>query len=232
MDTLSQCSASEISLVTGYEASRLAGWGNRHFHNDRFATTNMVESLFAAEVLLDGSEDLIVCYSDIVYERRVLEALLNAPGPIATVIDRNWLSLWASRMEDPLADAETLRLNPDGTLREIGRKPRDFTEIEGQYVGLTKICAGAQSDVLAHYHGLARDALYDGRSFEQMYMTRFLTSLIDAGFPIHVAATDSGWLEVDTVDDLARYESMHARGELGQFWKPAEAVRHPDHGST
>jgi len=232
MDTLSQCGATDVSLVTGYAAPSLAGWGTRHFHNGDFATTNMVVSLFAARALFDGVDDLIVAYSDIVYEPRVLDALARAPGPLATVIDRNWLDLWSTRMADPLADAETLRLNADGTLREIGLKPQSLDDIEGQYIGLTKISAEAQRGVLAHYDGLARDGSYDGRGFDQMFMTSFLTGLMAAGFPIHAAMTDSGWLEVDTVEDLSNYEAMHKRGDLARLWKPIADERPDSHGAA
>lgn len=215
-ETLSQCGAEDISLITGYAAASLADWGTRRFHNADFATTNMVASLFTARELFDGSSDLIVAYSDIVYEPRVLQALIAAPGPLATVIDRNWQKLWSARMEDPLADAETLRLNPDGTLREIGLKPQSLADIEGQYIGLSKISADIQRDVVAHYDRLADSV----ENFNQMFMTSFLTSLIEAGLPIHAAITDSGWLEVDTVEDLSNYQTMQQNGELAQLWQP------------
>lgn len=232
VDVLSRGGVADIALVTGYAAAKLSGWGTRHFHNPDFATTNMVVSLFAARALFDGTDDLIVAYSDIVYEARVLEALIEAPGPLATAIDRNWLALWSTRMSDPLSDAETLRLNADGTLREIGLKPKGLDDIEGQYVGLTKISAGAQRDVLAHYDSLPRDGQYDGRSFGQMFMTSFLTSLISAGFPIHAAMINSGWLEVDTVEDLANYEAMQQRGELARLWSPVTGEQPNSHGAT
>ncbi|MCW5724828.1 MAG: NTP transferase domain-containing protein [Maricaulaceae bacterium] len=220
-DALSACGLTDVSLVTGYAAGQLESWGKRRFHNARFEITNMVESLFCARGLFDGADDLIVGYSDIVYEPRVLQALIDAPGPAATVIDRSWRALWSARMDDPLSDAETLKLNPDGTLREIGLKPKSYDDIEGQYVGLTKFTVGAQKQILAHYDALDRNARYDGRSFEQMFMTSFLTGLIGAGLPIQAAMTDGGWLEVDTVQDLEFYEGMQTRGELARFWRPA-----------
>lgn len=218
-DTLAAAGLDDVSLVTGYAAAKLSGWGTRQFYNAEYATTNMVASLFAARALFDGRDDLIVAYSDIVYEKRVLEALIHAPGAIATVIDRDWLSLWSARMEDPLADAETLRLNDDGTLREIGLKPKSLADIEGQYVGLTKFAASVQRDVLAYYDALPRDRQFDGRNFDQMFMTSFLTSLMNQ-FSIHAAPTHAGWLEVDTLEDLTRYEAMHAAGDLARLWKP------------
>jgi L-glutamine-phosphate cytidylyltransferase len=225
LDSLEACGLTDVHLVTGYRAEKLQGWGSGHFHNPRFASTNMVASLFEARELFDGSDDLIVAYSDIVYEPRVIEALRSSPGQIATVVDRQWLPLWSVRMDDPLSDAETLRLNDDGTLREIGLKPRGLEDIEGQYVGLIRIAAEVQPDVLRYYDGLSHDVEYDGRSFDQMFMTSFLTGLMGNGMAIVAAMTDSGWLEVDTLEDLASYEALQARGELARFWKPVAPQR-------
>ena len=88
---------------------------------------------------MDEGQDLLVCYGDIVYEDRVLSSLLAVDAPITVMIDRQWLRYWRIRLENPLTDAETLRIGPNARLLELGKKPNDYSEIEGQYIGLIKI---------------------------------------------------------------------------------------------
>ncbi len=76
----------------------------------------------------------MICYGDIVYEARVLAALLNVDAPVTVVIDRQWRRYWELRLDDPLTDAETLKLGPGGRLLELGKKPKTFDDIEGQYI--------------------------------------------------------------------------------------------------
>lgn len=217
---INACGDHEIYFVTGYAREALSGYGVAQFHNPDFATTNMVTSLFAAEALFDGEDDLIIAYADIVYEPRVLDALIGSSGAINTVIDHNWRALWRARMDDPLADAETLKLAADGQLLEIGKKPKDMQDIDGQYIGLTKVAREAQDDFCAFYHSLDKAANYDGQPFSNMYMTTFLQMLIDAGRPVHSTPIMNGWLEVDTPDDLRAYEDMHHDGRLAALWRP------------
>ena len=73
--TLRSAGVTDILIATGYLADQLAFPGTRQVHNPDWATTNMVESLFVAEA--DFGDDLIVTYSDIVYEPRIIEALLQ-----------------------------------------------------------------------------------------------------------------------------------------------------------
>ena len=215
------CGIREIGLVTGFAAEQLHPYAATTYHNPHFAQTNMVESLFAARDWFDGSQDLIVAYSDIVYEPRVLRTLIDTPASISTVVDvGGWLSLWEERMDEPLDDLESLKMGPDGTLREIGKKTSRLSEIEGQYVGLTKFSREVQVQTIELYLRLDRAQTYDGQPFSKMYMTSFLQSLIDAGHIVTPARTSGGWLEMDTVDDLKTYERLHQEGNLGRFWRP------------
>lgn len=44
--------------------------------------------------------------------------------------DLGWRDHWASRMEDTLADAETLRMAEGGRLLEVGAQPQAYDEVE------------------------------------------------------------------------------------------------------
>lgn len=214
LDTLRGAGIEDITLVTGYRAEMLRKLGVATRHNPEFASTNMVHTLMCARDLLDGEDDVLVAYSDIVYERRVLDAILGSDAPVSTTIDSNWQSLWCSRNENPLVDAETLRVDEDSNIIELGRKPTSLQQIEGQYMGLTKIRADHVCMLLEHYCSLDREAVYDGKDFVNMYMTSFLQSLIDSGHPVRAVRVAGGWLEIDSSADLALYERLYATGEL------------------
>jgi choline kinase len=53
------------------------------------------------------------------------------------------------------------------------------------------------------YDSLDRTAIYDGKDFDNMYMTSFIQLLIDNNvFPVHAVGINGGWTEVDTPTDL------------------------------
>ena len=103
----------EIVLIAGYRAEMLHYKATRLHLNPRFAETNMVWTLFCAEEELDG--DVILSYGDIIYSKDILEKLLASRADIAVVIDTEWKSYWQSRSSNPLADAESLKLDLNGT---------------------------------------------------------------------------------------------------------------------
>ena len=217
-DALGKAGISDVTIVAGHMAEMLRLPGLRHVVNADYARTNMVSSLFVARSLLDGSRDLVVVYGDIVFEKRVLESLLAAPHAVSVVVDCGWFSLWSLRMDDPLADAETLKIGADGRIAELGRKPSSRQDIEGQYIGLIRLSAAIQARVAAFFDGLDPVGPYLGKDKANMYLTTFIQMLIDDGFDVGPAYTTHGWLEIDSVADLEAYEAAQRSGELKRLY--------------
>lgn len=218
-ETFAECGVTEIAVVAGYRIEKIRELGFRCFENERFESTNMVESLFAARDFLSGPEDLIISYGDIVYERDNLRLMMEAEADVSLMVDMNWRDYWSQRLTDPLSDAETLKFKDGDFLAELGKKPQSYDEIEAQYTGLIKIRGGVIQAFCDFYDALDRAATYDGQSFENMYMTSFLQMLIDAGWPVRGVRVHGGWLEVDTVADLTLYEDLAKTQELDAFCK-------------
>lgn len=211
----------DLSVVVGYRAAQLRLAGLRQVENPAYEVTNMVASLYCAKSMFEGEDDVLVCYGDIVYEPRVLAKLLSTDSPLAVTIDLQWLRLWSLRMDDPLSDAETLRLDGHGRILELGRKPHDLSEIQGQYIGLFKVRRDFAPAFFDAYERLGAGCIVDGRSRAMMYMTSYLQMQIDAGVQVLAAPVDGGWLEVDSLQDLQRYEDALRQGQLAGVYNGA-----------
>jgi choline kinase len=193
-------SVDDIVLIGGYRSEMLQRPGVRLRLNPRFAETNMVWTLFCAEQDLEG--DVLICYGDIVYSREVLRAIMASDAAIAVTIDLDWESYWRARNEDPLADAETLKLDSDGRILEIGQKPKLLAEIQGQYMGLIKL-RGEGIKAFKQLFGAARSSgELMGKPIEKAYMTDLLQAIARSETPVMSVPVHGGWIEVDTVGDL------------------------------
>ena len=221
VDTLKESGIFDIHVATGYRADQIEALGFSTSRNLRFAETNMVATLFSALPFIQQEGDLIIAYGDIVYQKDNLEALLRCDDEIALMIDAGWRALWALRLEDPLEDAETLQMDSNGYVTELGKKPSGYDQIEGQYTGLIKIRSDKLADLVAFYDQMDRSAIYDGKDFDNMYMTSFLQLLINSGWEAKAVLVNNGWLEIDSVEDLRQYEAMAADGTLARFYEAA-----------
>lgn len=106
-------------------------------------------------------------------------------------------------MENPLTDAETMKLDADGNILELGKKPKCFEDIQGQYIGLMKISKEYVLKVVNFYDSLDKSLIYDGKNFDNMYMTSFIQLIIDHKImPVTAVLIHGGWTEIDTPTDL------------------------------
>ncbi len=218
--TLQGAGITDIVIVTGYLGEMLKLPGTRRIDNPRWQTTNMVESLFAAEA--DFGNDLIVAYSDIIYEPRVLAALLESHHDISVITDHKWRDYWECRFEDPLSDAESLRLDDRDRITDIGQKVADISEIQSQFTGLLRFQGdGVQTlrDTKAALGNPSRPWMRE-RPLEQAYMTDLLMEMILNGHSVHAVPIEHGWLEIDTVKDYEDAARMIADGNISRFFNP------------
>jgi L-glutamine-phosphate cytidylyltransferase len=198
----------EIGVVRGYRAEMIDFPSLTYFANERWAETNMVMSLVAASPWL-RSGPIIVSYADIFYRSELVRGLINAPGQLVISYDRAWQRLWTRRFADPLADAETFRINVAGQLLEIGGKTTRSEDIKGQYMGLLKFTPPAWGAVEAL---LSR---FDAPSRDRLDMTGLLRRLLtEKELPIDTFGTDGQWGEIDNPGDVVLYHNMVTRGEL------------------
>ena len=204
-----------IVMIGGYKLEMLKKYGTQIRDNPRFFETNMVWTLFSAKDELEG--EIIISYGDIVYSKEILQALLKSSADISVIIDKEWEGYWRCRNEDPLDDAETLKLRTDGTIKEIGQKPKSLDEIEGQYIGLMKFSSIGVKHMKKVFHSALIEGDLKGKPVENAYMTDLLQALIDSGIPVSSVPISHPWVEVDTVDDLKLDETLSRVNKISEF---------------
>ena len=217
IDTLKSAGIHDIVIVSGYRGEMLEFPGTRRIVNTAWETTNMVESLFEAEA--EFNNDVIVAYADIIYEITVIQALLQSDKGISVIVDIDWRSYWSQRFDDPLSDAESLKLTEDGKIIDIGNTVSDISEIDAQYIGLMrfngvgiKSLRRAKADL-----GRIQREWMSSRPIEKAYMTDLLMELILTNHNVHAVPIRGKWLEIDTPNDLELGSKLVGHDEDKRF---------------
>ena len=218
IDTMHLCGISDIVVVKGYCAEKIIRKDVRYYINDNFKTTNMVMTLWCAEPELEG--EIIVSYGDIVYNEKVLRQLLSSSHDISVVVDRNWQQYWQARFEDPLKDAEALKMDADKRIKVIGQKANKMPDIEAGYIGLIKFRKeGIRifKESFLNAKNITKKGEFPwgiSRSFETAYMTDMLQGLINEGHNVYGVSVNGGWLEIDSPRDYELAKELFIKGEI------------------
>lgn len=189
----------EFGLITGYLREAFPPHYPQ-FYNAHWASSNMVRSLTMADTWLKAGP-CIVSYGDIFYESRAVEALAASTADIGVLYDVNWRTQWEARFKNPLEDAESFRLNLNGTLMEIGNRALSIDEIQGQYMGLLRFTPAGWERIEHYLASLEPEAI------DTLSMTALLQQLINTGVSVHAIAYDGMWGEVDHPEDIEVHEA-------------------------
>mgnify|MGYP006156424333 CR=1 FL=1 len=212
----------DISIVTGFNANMIKFPRINYFHNPNFKTTNMIETLFCAKEKLN--ESTIISYGDIIFDKIVLEKLIESKYEISVVVDLAWKQYWEVRFENPLEDAESLLLH-DGYITNIGQKPKNLEQIQAQYIGLMKFQNNGIADLKEFYKQAKKTAETSTNPlnfkilFEQSYMTDLLQGMINFGHKLKAVTIEHGWLELDSFNDYELYNKLNKSNQLSKFIK-------------
>ncbi len=198
LDVIKKFKISQIYLVSGYKSERIKTKDIIKMKNKEYERSNMVYSLFLLKKLFNGKEDIIISYGDIIYKERILKKLLNCKNKACTVIDKKWEIYWRKRFSNPLLDAESLKLDKNNFILDIGKKVESIDEINGQYIGLTKFSKKITKQILYIWESLKKK----NNNVKNMYFTDFLRVLIKKKISIKSVSVNRGWLEFDNSRDL------------------------------
>ncbi|WP_428326237.1 NTP transferase domain-containing protein [Nitrosopumilus sp.] len=222
IDTLQKCGISDISIVTGYCHEKISFPNLNYFHNHVYDKTNMVETLFCAKEKFTDST--IISYGDIVFEKQVLEKLIDSNDDVSVVVDMSWEKYWKIRFENILDDAESLILE-NGYIKNIGQRVDSLKNIHAQYIGLMKFQNNGISILQNYYNKMKKFANDNGINplnseipFEKSFMTDFLQGLIKENYKIKSVPIENGWLELDTIHDFEIYQKKIKNNTISEFY--------------
>ena len=129
--------------------------------NVDFWNNNILHSLMCARPKIEEAqklrEDVIVSYSDILYEDSVVRDLLESEKDISAIVDIDWRDYYDGRTDHPIEEAENVILDKNKKMLKIGK--HIFThdihkDSQGEFIGLWKFTPTGIAIFLRHFDRL------------------------------------------------------------------------------
>jgi choline kinase len=178
--------------------------------NHDWQNNNILLSLLMAREYLGTG--FVSTYGDIVYEGAVVQKLVKSPADIALGCDTAWRRRYVGRTQHPETDAEKLRADGERVVELSRTIPSE--QANGEFIGVMKLSASGAANFMAAFDHAERahsGGLYrEGRSFQKAYLIDLLAEMLEQGTPMQREDTAGGYMEIDTLQDLAMSE---------QWWK-------------
>ena len=206
VDAYRECGIKNISVIRGYKKEKINYPNLRYYDNPEFKNNNILNSLFYAEEELKGN--VVVAYSDIIFDAAIVRRLLEAQSDISIVVDTDWRSYYVDRKDHPIEEAENVIFGADNKVIKIGKILTEKDDVHGEFIGMMKLTPRGADILKRHFHR-AKQLFWDkpyqrAKVFQKAYITDIIQDMADLGVPIHCVTIGRGWKEIDTVEDYEK----------------------------
>jgi choline kinase/transcriptional regulator with XRE-family HTH domain len=206
LDAYKKCNINNISLIRGYKKEKINYKGINYYDNKDYKNNNILNSIFYAEKNINGN--LIISYSDILFDPSVVQRLIESNHDISVVVDIDWRGYYVGRKDHPISEAENVIFNSDNKVEKIGKINTGNEEVHGEFIGMIKLSNRGTEIFKEHFHRLKKiywnKPFQRAKIFQKAYLTDFIQELVDIGIKVHCVIIESGWKEIDTVEDYQK----------------------------
>ena len=201
-----ECGIKDISLIRGYKKEKINYKEIKYFENTDYKNNNILNSIFYAEKVINGN--IIISYSDILFDPSVVQRTLDSDHDISVVVDIDWRGYYVGRKDHPISEAENVIFNSNNEVKKIGKINKDNEDVHGEFIGMIKLSNRGTEIFKQHFNRLKKiywnKPFQRAKIFQKAYLTDFIQELVDIGIKVHCIIIESGWKEIDTVEDYKK----------------------------
>lgn len=210
----------DVIIVKGFAGDKINYTNVKYYTNYEYATTNMVESLVTAKEEFD--DDIIISYSDILFDQAMLEDLMNNNNDYVVAVDDNWKEYWLERYGKVNFDTESLVIDENDNIISIGKENPKLEEIDSRYIGLLKFSSKGMKKILEilnkdYEEYIDKPWKQSGKPIRQAYMTDLLYAISETGEKVKAHRFKNGWVEFDTNEDYEKVCEWSENGIIKKF---------------
>ena len=206
IDSYKKNDIKDISLIKGYKKEKINYKGIKYFENPEYRNNNILNSIFYGEEVINGN--IIISYSDILFDPIVVKRALETDHDISVVVDIDWRGYYVGRKDHPISEAENVIFNANNQVIKIGKINTGNEDIHGEFIGMIKLSGHGTEIFKKHFHRLKKiywnKPFQRAKTFQKAYLTDFIQELVDTGIKVHCVIIESGWKEIDTVEDYQK----------------------------
>jgi choline kinase len=207
IEILNEFNIKDILIITGNFHEKFDLNNVQYLHDKEHEKHDILGSLMEAKDFLKN--DVLVMYSDIIFDSDIIRQVLNSKGDISIAVDMNWERSYEGRTKHPKTEAENILINENGKILEIRKNIINDNSSVGEFLGIIKFSNEGTNIFVKKYEENVeknQDGFHEAPSILKSYLTDMLQELIDCKIKIEPVFISGKWSEIDTMQDLKNAE--------------------------
>jgi len=209
LSILKNAGINEIYVITGPNSEKFNLNNVKYVKDQNYANHDILGSLMEAKDHLKN--DVLVLYSDIIFELKIIQQILDSKEDISIAVDMNWRKMYEGRTEHPISEAENVLFNNTKKIMKIQKNIQDQNENIGEFLGIIKFSAKGSELFVEKYNELIKNhtgIFHQAPSISKAYVTDIIQELIDSKISVKPILISGKWCEIDTMEDLKVAEKI------------------------
>tara|TARA_B110000014_G_scaffold55285_1_gene37351 strand:- start:22367 stop:23134 length:768 start_codon:yes stop_codon:yes gene_type:complete len=206
IDAIKKNGITNIIVITGKYSEKFSALmdDDIHYVNDvDHEKHDILGSLMEGKEFLKN--DVLVLYSDIIFEEKILRQILDSKKDISLAIDMKWRNNYEGRTEHPQSEAENVLLDKKNKIIKIRKNIENDHDRVGEFLGIIKFTKIGAELFVKKYEELVKEhkvGFHNAPSIMEAYLTDMLQELIDCELKLEPVFISGKWCEIDTMQDL------------------------------
>ena len=196
----------EIIVITGPHKEKFTSNECTYVEDVRYHDHNILGSLMEARKYISG--DVLIVYSDIIFDDKILSQVIEAGAEIGVAVDLNWEKSYEYRTDHTKSEAENVVLDNNNNLLEIRKNiTNNSTYVVGEFLGILKLSDKVSQIFVKKFEELEKlhkGQFHNAVSIQKAYLTDMIQELIDSKIKVTPIIVSGKWCEIDTKQDLQR----------------------------
>lgn len=196
----------EIIVITGPHKEKFTSNECTYVEDVRYHDHDILGSLMEARKYISG--DVLIVYSDIIFDDKILSQVIEAEAEIGVAVDLNWEKSYEYRTDHTKSEAENVVLDNNNNLLEIRKNiTNNSTYVVGEFLGILKLsdkCSQIFVKKFEELEKLHKGSFHNAVSIQKAYLTDMIQELIDSKIKVTPIIVSGKWCEIDTKQDLQR----------------------------
>jgi choline kinase len=200
----------QIVIITGPNKEKFTATEFTYVEDKNYEKHDILGSLMEARKHIVG--DVLIAYSDIIFDDVVLSKIIESKGDIGIAIDLKWEKSYVGRTDHTRAEAENITLDKNQNVIEIRKDiPPDPKKTIGEFLGIMKLTSRGSEIFVKRFEDLEKSHIgqfHNAPSLGKAYLTDMIQELIDSKIKVTPILVSGRWCEIDTQQDLQRASKL------------------------
>ena len=209
LSVLNKVGINEVYVITGPYSEKFTIKNVKYVKDLEFEKHDILGSLMEAKKFF--KKDTLILYSDIIFELKIIEKIMNSKENISIAVDMNWEKNYEGRTEHPKSEAENVELNSNEDIIKIKKNIQNTENNVGEFLGIIKFRNMGSEVFVKKYDELIKNSnglFHEAPSILKAYVTDMIQELIDSNLKIKPILISGKWCEIDTMQDLKNAEKI------------------------